>query len=184
MSIERVRNYFEELGMGDKVHEFAQTTATVEEAAVALGCAPELIAKTMSFIQDEKPMIIVTAGDAKIDNKKYKSHFQQKAKMIPREQVEELIGHAPGGVCPFAIDQAIPVYLINECTGSDIVVSEKEEVVDMCKGLEGYGKKQAFKMLVSNVENMMKNLNWTLEAVCSAIGSSVQEYEEAKKWIE
>ena len=111
MSIERVRNYFEELGMGDKVHEFAQTTATVEEAAIALGCAPELIAKTMSFIQDEKPMIIVTAGDAKIDNKKYKAQFQQKAKMIPREQVEELIGHAPGGVCPFAIDQAIPVYL-------------------------------------------------------------------------
>ena len=97
--------------MGDKVHEFAQTTATVEEAAIALGCAPELIAKTMSFIQDEKPMIIVTAGDAKIDNKKYKAQFQQKAKMIPREQVEELIGHAPGGVCPFAIDQAIPVYL-------------------------------------------------------------------------
>ena len=76
------------------------------------------------------------------------------------------------------------VHLINECTGSDIVVSEQEEVVNMCKGLEGYGKKQAFKMLVSNVENMMKNLNWTLEAVCSAIGSSVQEYEEAKKWIE
>ncbi len=111
MSIERVRNYFEEMGMGDKVHEFEQTTATVEEATLALGCAPELIAKTMSFIQDEKPLIIVTAGDAKIDNKKYKARFQQKAKMIPREQVEELIGHAPGGVCPFAIDPSIPVYL-------------------------------------------------------------------------
>lgn len=111
MSIERVRNYFKEMNMGERVHEFAQTTATVEEAAIALGCAPELIAKTMSFIQDEKPMIIVTAGDAKIDNKKYKAHFHQKAKMIPREQVEELIGHAPGGVCPFAIDSSIPVYL-------------------------------------------------------------------------
>lgn len=111
MSIERVRSYFEEMGMSDRVHEFTQTTATVEEAALALGCAPELIAKTMSFIQDDKPMIIVTAGDAKIDNKKYKAQFQQKAKMIPREQVEELIGHAPGGVCPFAIDSSIPVYL-------------------------------------------------------------------------
>ena len=111
MSIERVRNYFEEIGMGDRVHEFTQTTATVEEAALALGCAPELIAKTMSFIQDDKPVIIVTAGDAKIDNKKYKAQFQQKAKMIPRDRVEELVGHAPGGVCPFAIDSSIPVYL-------------------------------------------------------------------------
>lgn len=111
MSIERVRTYFEEIGMSDRVHEFSQTTATVEEAAIALGCAPELIAKTMSFIQDDAPMIIVTAGDAKIDNKKYKAYFHQKAKMIPREQVEELIGHAPGGVCPFAIDPSIPVYL-------------------------------------------------------------------------
>ena len=111
MSIERVRNYFEEIGMGERVHEFTQTTATVEEAALALGCEPELIAKTMSFIQNDNPVIIVTAGDAKIDNKKYKAHFSQKAKMIPREQVEELIGHAPGGVCPFAIDSSIPVYL-------------------------------------------------------------------------
>ena len=111
MSIERVRTYFEEIGMGERIHEFTQTTATVEDAANALGCAPELIAKTMSFLLDDAPMILVTAGDTKIDNQKYKAHFHQKAKMIPREQVEERIGHAPGGVCPFAIDAAIPVYL-------------------------------------------------------------------------
>lgn len=111
MSIERVKQYLKEMNLENRVHEFTQTTATVEEAAIALHCDPKLIAKTMSFIQDDAPMIIVTAGDAKIDNKKYKAHFHQKAKMIPRDQVENLIGHAPGGVCPFALDPSIPVYL-------------------------------------------------------------------------
>ena len=76
------------------------------------------------------------------------------------------------------------VYLINECTGSDIVVSEKEEVVDMCKGLEGYGKKQAFKMLVANVASLMETLDTNIEGACKALKITVQEYEEAKKWIE
>ncbi len=76
------------------------------------------------------------------------------------------------------------VRLIIECTGSDIELPEGEEKVNMCKGLEGYGRKQALKMLVNNIETMMNNLNWTLEAVCEAIGSSVQEYEDAKKWLE
>lgn len=76
------------------------------------------------------------------------------------------------------------VHLINECTGSDIVVSEQEEVVNMCKGLEGYGKKQAFKMLVANVASLMETLDTNIEGVCKALKITVQEYEEAKKWIE
>ena len=83
MSLEQVKQYFDSLGLGQRVHELAQSSATVEEAAVAVGCEPERIAKTMSFLLGEEPILIVTAGDARIDNKKYKEHFHQKAKMIP-----------------------------------------------------------------------------------------------------
>ena len=100
MSLEQVKQYFDSLGLGQRVHELAQSSATVEEAAVAVGCEPERIAKTMSFLLGEEPILIVTAGDARIDNKKYKEHFHQKAKMIPGELVEQYVGHAPGGVCP------------------------------------------------------------------------------------
>ena len=83
MSLEQVKQYFDRLGLGQRVHELAQSSATVEEAAVAVGCEPERIAKTMSFLLGEEPILIVTAGDARIDNKKYKEYFHQKAKMIP-----------------------------------------------------------------------------------------------------
>ena len=96
MSLEKVKQYFDSLGLGQRVHELAQSSATVEEAAVAVGCEPERIAKTMSFLLGEEPILIVTAGDARIDNKKYKEHFHQKAKMIPGELVEQYVGHAPG----------------------------------------------------------------------------------------
>lgn len=99
MSLEKVKQYFDSLGLGQRVHELAQSSATVEEAAVAVGCEPERIAKTMSFLLGEKPILVVTAGDARIDNKKYKEYFHQKAKMIPGELVEQYVGHAPGGVC-------------------------------------------------------------------------------------
>ena len=97
MSLEKVKNYLETAGLGERVHELSQTTATVEDAARAIGCKPEHIAKTMSFLLDEEPILIVTAGDAKIDNRKYKSCFHKKAKMIPWELVEQYTGHAPGG---------------------------------------------------------------------------------------
>ena len=84
MSLEQVKQYFDSLGLGQRVHELAQSSATVEEAAVAVGCEPERIAKTMSFLLGEEPILIVTAGDARIDNKKYKEHFHQKAKMTPQ----------------------------------------------------------------------------------------------------
>ena len=85
MSLEQVKQYFDSLGLGQRVHELAQSSATVEEAAVAVGCEPERIAKTMSFLLGEEPILIVTAGDARIDNKKSTEHFHQKAKKIPGE---------------------------------------------------------------------------------------------------
>ena len=90
---------------------FEKSSATVEEAALAVGCEPKQIAKTMSFLQKEGPALIVAAGDVRVDNKKYKAEFHQKAKMIPGDQVEEQIGHAPGGVCPFAVKPEVKVYL-------------------------------------------------------------------------
>lgn len=111
MSFENVKTYFEEIKMDSKIIELKDSSATVEQAANALGCKPEHIAKTMSFKTKERPILIVCAGDAKIDNKKYKSVFGLKAKMIPADEVEELIGHQPGGVCPFAIKENVKVYL-------------------------------------------------------------------------
>ena len=111
MSLEQVKQYFDSLGLGQRVHELAQSSATVEEAAVAVGCEPERIAKTMSFLLGEEPILIVTAGDARIDNKKYKEHFHQKAKMIPGELVEQYVGHAPVGVCPFVVPEKTRVFL-------------------------------------------------------------------------
>ena len=111
MSLEKVLTYFDTVGMKDRVKVFDQSSATVELAATAVGCEPARIAKTISFLLGEQAILIVTAGDTKIDNKKYKSFFHQKAKMIPWDDVESYIGHAPGGVCPFVIKPGIPVYL-------------------------------------------------------------------------
>ena len=111
MAIEKVRACFKEYGIEDRILEFDVSSATVELAAAALGCAPKRIAKTLSFMVKDTPILIVAAGDAKIDNPKYKAKFQTKAKMLEFEQVEELVGHAVGGVCPFAIKEGVEVYL-------------------------------------------------------------------------
>lgn len=111
MAIEKVRKYFELYGMEEKILEFDTSSATVELAAMAVGCEPKRIAKTMSFLVTNNPILIVLAGDAKVSNPKYKEAFQTKAKMIPAEQVEDLIGHNIGGVCPFAIREGVTVYL-------------------------------------------------------------------------
>ena len=111
MSIEKVRAYFKEFGIENKILEFPVSSATVELAAKALNTEGCRIAKTLSFSLDSSPILIVTAGDAKIDNKKYKTFFGAKAKMLSFEEVEEKIGHAVGGVCPFAITDGIKVYL-------------------------------------------------------------------------
>lgn len=111
MAIERVRSYFRELGMEDRVLEFEVSSATVELAAVALQCEPCRIAKTLSFMAKEGPILIVAAGDARINNAAYKASFGVKAKMLTPGEVEALIGHAIGGVCPFAVNNGVTVYL-------------------------------------------------------------------------
>ena len=113
MSIEKVRAHFKTLGIEDKILEFDTSSATVELAAKALNCEPKRIAKTLSFLVHDQAILIVTAGDAKIDNAKYKATFGIKAKMLSFEQVEPIVGHAVGGVCPFAINDNIKVYLDN-----------------------------------------------------------------------
>lgn len=111
MSIEKVRNYFKSFDMENRILEFNVSSATVELAANALGCKPERIAKSLSFLVKEKAIIIVTAGDARIDNHKFKERFETKAKMLSPDEVVELIGHAVGGVCPFAINENVTVFL-------------------------------------------------------------------------
>jgi len=111
MSIDAVKKYFKELGHEDKVLELDSSSATVELAAQALGCHPQRIAKSLSFLVGDFPIVIVTAGDVKIDNAKYKATFGAKAKMVAFEDVERLIGHSVGGVCPFAVCDGVKVYL-------------------------------------------------------------------------
>lgn len=111
MSVDKVKKYFAGYGMESRVLEFDVSSATVELAAAALNCETGRIAKTLSFLVGEQPILIVSAGDVKIDNAKYKATFGKKAKMLTPEQVTELIGHAVGGVCPFAINPGVDIYL-------------------------------------------------------------------------
>ena len=111
MAIEKVKAFFRQHGMEDKVLEFETSSATVELAAQALHCEPCRIAKTLSFMGKEGPLLVVAAGDAKIDNPKFKAQFGTKPKMLTPEENIELIGHAVGGVCPFAVNDGVKVYL-------------------------------------------------------------------------
>ena len=111
MSIEKVKAYFATQGMGAQVLEFPVSSATVELAAQALGCEPARIAKTLSFLVNSEAILIVTAGDARIDNKKYKMYFSSKAKMLSHDEVDAMVGHGVGGVCPFAVKPGVKVYL-------------------------------------------------------------------------
>ncbi len=111
MSLERAKEHFKKYSMEDRILEFASSSATVSEAAQAANCTEGEIAKTLSFIVDERAILIVVAGDARIDNAKYKAFFRTKAKMIPFESVEDTIGHTVGGVCPFGINEGVTVYL-------------------------------------------------------------------------
>lgn len=154
MAVEQVKAYFEKLGMADRVLEFDVSSATVELAAQALGCEPCRIAKTLSFMVEERPILIVAAGDAKIDNPKYKAQFGTKAKMLTPDEAQALVGHQVGGVCPFGIREGVAVYLDESlrrfdtvfpaCGSSnsaiELTVEELEKYsgytswVDVCKG--------------------------------------------------
>lgn len=154
MAIEKVREYFNQYGIENRIREFDVSSATVELAAEALHCEPCRIAKTLSFMVKEGPVLIVAAGDAKIDNPKYKAQFGVKAKMLTPEEVIELIGHAVGGVCPFAVHEGVSVYLDESlkrfdtvfpaCGSSnsaiELTIAELEQYssftswIDVCKG--------------------------------------------------
>ena len=125
MSIERVKAFFKQFGMEERVLEFEVSSATVELAAAALGCEPQRIAKTLSFMQGEGAVLICAAGDAKVDNHKYKERFGTKAKMLSFEEVEQMTGHAVGGVCPFAVKEGVLVYL-------DVSLKRFETVYPAC----------------------------------------------------
>ncbi len=156
MSMERVKAYFRKYGMEERIREFDVSSATVELAAAALCCDPQRIAKTLSFSVDGQAILVVAAGDARIDNSKYKVQFGTKAKMLSPEDVEKMVGHAVGGVCPFAVNEGTKVYLdvslkrfetvFPACGSSnsaiELSIPELEEYsgllgwVDVCKGYQ------------------------------------------------
>ena len=111
MSIDRVREFMKHFDMQDRILEFEVSSATVELAAQAVGCEPARIAKTLSFMVDGHPVLIVAAGDAKVDNARFKANFHTKAKMLTPDEAVELVGHAVGGVCPFAVSEGVVTYL-------------------------------------------------------------------------
>ena len=157
MSLEKVKDYFARYGLQGRVQEFPVSSATVELAAQGLQCEPCRIAKTLSFLVGETPVLIVAAGDAKIDNPKYKAQFGTKAKMLTPEQAQTLVGHAVGGVCPFAVNPGVAVYLdvslrrfetVFPACGSansaiELTIPELEQYsgckqwVDVCKAWQG-----------------------------------------------
>ena len=142
MSIQKVRAYFETLGIADRIREFTVSSATVELAAVAVGVEGARIAKSLSFKVDDHPIIIVVAGDAKVDNSRYKARFHTKAKMLTFEEAHTLIGHDVGGVCPFALPEDVKVYLDVSLKRFDTVFpaagSDNSAVEMTCDELERY----------------------------------------------
>lgn len=154
MAIEKVREHFKKYGIDNRIQEFEISSATVELAAKALNCEPCRIAKTLSFMVGEKPILIVAAGDAKIDNQKYKAQFKTKTKMLTPKEAENRIGHKVGGVCPFVVNEGVIVFLdeslkrfatVFPACGSgnsaiELTISELErysdysEWIDVCKG--------------------------------------------------
>ncbi len=156
MSIEKVKAYFRQFGMEERIREFEVSSATVELAAQALSCEPCRIAKSLSFMTPEGPVLVVAAGDVKVDNHKYKETFHTKAKMLTADEAVDLIGHAVGGVCPFAVNDGVTVYLDESlkrfetvfpaCGSSnsaiELTIPEMEQYagaagwVDVCKGAQ------------------------------------------------
>ena len=148
MAIDKVKDFFRKYDIADRIQEFEVSSATVELAAEALGCEGKRIAKTLSFLVDDKAILIVAAGDAKIDNPKYKSTFSCKAKMLSYEQVEEYIGHAVGGVCPFAINDSVVVYL-------DESLKRFETVFPACGS-----SNSAIELTISELEKYSNYTSW------------------------
>lgn len=154
MSVESVKQYFSQYGIEHKIKEFNVSSATVTLAAQALSCPPGRIAKTLAFLVNDAAVLIVTAGDTKIDNKKYKAYFHTKAKMISPEQTEHYTGHTPGGICPFAVPPQVTVYL-------DISLQQYETVFPACGSANS-----AIELSLPELEQFSRFTAWI--DVCSA----------------
>ena len=148
MSIERVRAYFAEQGIEGRIREFDQSSATVELAAQAVGVEPARIAKTLSFMVGEVPTLVVFAGDARVDNKRFKQQFHAKAKMLSHDEAAALVGHAVGGVCPFAVNDGVEVRL-------DESLRRFETVFPACGS-----SNSAIELTVPELERYSKALGW------------------------
>ena len=148
MSIERVKAYFRAYGLEENIQEFEVSSATVQLAAEALHCEPQRIAKTLSFMINGDAVLVVTAGDAKIDNAKYKAQFGLKAKMLSPEEVERMVGHAVGGVCPFAVNKDVKVYL-------DISLKRFETVFPACGS-----SNSAIELTIPELQQYSRPIDW------------------------
>lgn|SRR5690554_2903049 len=148
MSVEKVKGFFAQYGMENRIKEFSVSSATVELAADALECEPCRIAKTLSFMVGSKPILIVAAGDAKIDNRKYKAQFGTKAKMLKPDDTVSLIGHPVGGVCPFAVNEGVTVYL-------DISLKRFDTVFPACGS-----SNSAIELTIAELEKYSSYLSW------------------------
>lgn len=157
MSLIKAKEYLKKFGLDGKIMEFEVSSATVAEAAKAIGCSAGEIAKTISFIAGEKTILIVTAGDNKIDNNKYKKEFGTKAKMIAFEDVERLIGHSVGGVCPFGVNDGVEIYL-------DCSLKRFEFVYPACGS-----SNSAIKLCISELARVSGFIKWV--DVCKLIES-------------
>ncbi len=156
MSVSSVKIYLEKFGKASSVMEFEVSSATVELAAKAVGCEPAHIAKSLTFWVDEQPIMIVCAGDMKIDNSKYKAYFHTKAKMLSFDEVESAVGHAVGGVCPFAIKENVKVYL-------DVSLKRFDKVYPACGS-----SNSAIGLAISELETICQNYNGFIN-VCKPI---------------
>ena len=148
MSIERVKKYFSELGIENRIQEFSVSSATVDLAAQALNCEPCRIAKTISFMLDDNAVLVVAAGDAKVDNAKYKAYFGKKAKMLTPDEALDLIGHAVGGICPFAVNDTAKIYL-------DVSLKRFETVFPACGS-----SNSAIELTIPELEKYSSYIAW------------------------
>jgi len=148
MSIERVRAFFAQYGIENQIKEFDVSSATVELAANALKCEPCRIAKTLSYMVDGKPILIVAAGDAKVDNQKFKAQFAAKAKMLKPEETLSLIGYEVGGICPFAVNDGVSVYL-------DISLKRFDTVFPACGS-----SNSAIELTIEELERYSSYISW------------------------
>lgn len=148
MSIEKVKDFFAQYGLDNRIKEFDVSSATVELAADALKCEPCRIAKSLSFIVGSKPVLIVAAGDAKVDNQKFKAQFGTKAKMLKPDETVSLIGHAVGGICPFAVNDNVSIYL-------DISLKRFKSVFPACGS-----SNSAIELTIEELERYSSYISW------------------------